>query len=87
MNLKEISDLFLEITSKCSFKKLKGLYMGIDIPNPHVYDAETEGCKLRINTLIVNESSRSCIKSIVEKRKLRVTETQEYLVIYKPRKK
>ena len=87
MKFKEVVDLFLEISSTCSFKKPKeGLFETIDIPSSALYDASAEGCKLRFDVTILDESSRKCIKSIVEKHKLKMTESKGYLVIYTPRK-
>jgi hypothetical protein len=87
MEFKEATDLSLEISSKCSLKKPKeGLSVDIDVPSSTLYDASAEGHKLRIDMSIIDESSRNCIKSIVEKRKLKMMELKGYLVIYTPRK-
>ena len=86
MEFKEATDLSLEISSKCSLKKPKeGLFVAIDVPSSTL-DASAEGHKLRIDMSIIDESSRNCIKSIVEKRKLKMMELKGYLVIYTPRK-
>lgn len=87
MNLKEIGDLHTEISLKCSLKEPKeGLYVSIIIPHPAVYDSEAEGCKLSINASIVDEPALNCIKSIIQKHKLKLKKTSDSLVIYKPRK-
>jgi len=87
LKLDEALDLKNEIF-KCPLKESKeGLFVGIDIPRSTVYDASAEGCRLRIDTLIVNESSRNCLESIVKKRKLKMIESKGYLIIYTPRKK
>jgi hypothetical protein len=80
MELKEATDLHLEISSKCSLKKPKeGLFIDIG----HV---DAEGHILRIDMSIIDESSRNCIESIVEKHKLKMAKSEGYLVIYTPRK-
>jgi hypothetical protein len=86
MNFKDANALWLEISSACSFKKPKeeGLFEAILIPSSALYDASAEGCKLRFDTPILDESTRKCIKSIVEKHKLKMTESKESLIIYKP---
>jgi len=84
MRFEEAVDLFLEISSNCSFKKPKeGLYEGIDIPYLVLHDASAEGCKLRFDMSILDESSRKCIKSIVEKHKLKMMESKGFLIIHK----
>lgn len=87
MNFKEANALWLEISSSCKFKKPKeeGLFEAILIPSSALYDADAEGCKLRFDDPILDESARKCIKSIVEKHKLRMTESKGSLIIYKPR--
>ena len=87
MNFKDASALWLEISSTCSFKKPKkaGLFEAILIPSSALYDASAEGCKLRFDTPILDESTRKCIRSIVEKHKLKRTESKESLLIYESR--
>lgn len=86
MKLNEITDLINEIF-ECSLMERKEIRdMFISFPNPRVYDAESKGYKLCLRKTLVNESSRDCIKSIVEKHKLKLKESQEYLIIYTPRK-
>lgn len=86
MEFKEATDLSLEISSKCSLKKPeKGLFVGIDLPSSTYFDADAEGHKLRIDKSIIDESSRKCIESIVKKHKLKMMESEGYLVIYTPR--
>lgn len=84
MELKEALDLFFEIDFKCSLNKSKeGLHQGIDKPNPQ------EGYRLLINSSIIPKSSHECIKSIVEKHKLKLSSqkitSEKYWVIYKPK--
>jgi hypothetical protein len=87
MEFKEAGDLFLEISSKCSLKKPKeGLFEDIVAPSSTHYDANAEGHKLRLDMSIIDESSRNCVKSIVEKHKLKMAKSEGYLVIYTPRK-
>ena len=84
MKFKDAVDLFLEISSTCSFKKAKeGLFEAIDIPSSALHDASAEGCKLRFDTSIIDESSRKCLNSIVEKHKLKMTESKGFLLIHK----
>jgi hypothetical protein len=86
MEFKEATDLFLEISSKCSLKKPKeGLFEDIVLPSS-TPDANAEGHKLRFDLSIIDESSSNCIKSIVEKHKLKMMKSEGYLVIYTPRK-
>jgi len=51
--------------------------MFVSVPNPQVYDAESEGYKFCIKKTLVNESSLNCLKTIVEKRSLKMTEIQQ----------
>jgi hypothetical protein len=86
MNLDEINNLIKEVFG-CSLKESKdidGMFMSV--PNRNIHDAESKGYKYCIKKTLINEPSRNCIKSIVEKHKLRMKESQEYLVIYTPRK-
>jgi hypothetical protein len=85
MKFKDAEALWLEISSTCFFKKPKkeGLFEAILIPSSALYDASAEGCKLRFDAPILDESSRKCIKSIVERHKLKMTESKESLIIYK----
>ena len=84
MKFKDAVDLFLEISSACSFKKPKeGLFEAIDIPYSALHDASAEGCKLRFDMSIIDESSRKCLNSIVEKHKLKMTESKGFLLIHK----
>lgn len=85
MKLDEVSDLIREVFG-CPLKSEELGDIFISVPNPKVYDAESEGYKLCIKKAIVNESSRDCIQSIVEKRKLKMKESKGYLVIYAARK-
>ena len=86
MELKEVRDLFQEISSKCSLKKPKeGLFEDI-VPPSSTLDDDAEGSKLRFALSIIDESSSNCIKSIVEKHKLKMAKSEGYLVIYTPRK-
>lgn len=86
MKLNEVNDLIDEVF-ECSLKESKEIGdMFISFPNPRVYDAESKGYKLCIRKTLVAELSRDCIKSIVEKHKLKLKESQEYLIIYTPRK-
>lgn len=86
MKLNDALDLIKEVFECPLMESKEGLFVGIDIPRSTVFDASAEGCKLRIDTLVVNEPSRNCLKSIVEKRKLKMIESKGYLVIYTPRK-
>jgi len=82
----EIDKLHEEVFFSCSLK-LEGIEdMFVKVPNPQHYDAEAEGYKFCIKKTLVNESSLSCLKAIVEKRKLKIMESEGYLVIYTPRK-
>jgi len=86
MNMDEIGGLHDEVFFSC-FLKSEGIEdMFVRVPNPQVYDAESEGYKFCIKKTLVNESSLNCVKAIVEKRKLKMTESKGYLVIYTPRK-
>jgi hypothetical protein len=87
MKIEEISELTNEVFT-CPLKlegKIDELYLSI--PNPKIYDNESEGIKLCIKKTVVTRSSHDCLKSIVEKHKLKMKELKEgYLVIYTPRK-
>jgi len=85
MKFKDAEALWLEISSTCSFKRPKeeGLFEAILISSSALHDTSAEGCKLRFDAPILDESSRKCIKSIVEKHKLKMTESKESLIIYK----
>jgi len=85
MNFKDANALWLEISSTCSFKKPKeeGLFEAILIPSSALHDANAEGCKLRFDEPILDESTRKCIRSIVEKHKLKITESKGFLIIHK----
>jgi hypothetical protein len=76
----------LEEVFRCSLKSEGIEDMFVKPPNPQVYDAESEGYKFCIKKTLVNESSLNCLKAIVEKRKLKIMESEGYLVIYTPRK-
>jgi len=86
MNMNEIDKLHKEVFSSCSIKSEGIDDMFISLPNPQVYDAESEGCKFCIKKTLVNESSLNCLKAIVEKHKLKMMELKGYLVIYTQRK-
>ncbi|MDH5782920.1 MAG: hypothetical protein OEZ35_04560 [Candidatus Bathyarchaeota archaeon] len=78
--VKKVAELFFEIEVNCSLEKPKeGLYVAIG------KDAEAEGYTLCINSSIIPESSYECIESIIQKYKLRMKKSKEYLVIYKPK--
>jgi hypothetical protein len=84
MKFKDAVDLFLGISSTCSFKKPKeGLFEAIDIPYSALHDASAEGCKLRFDMSIIDESSRKCIKSLVESHKLKMMKSKGFLIIHK----
>ena len=84
MKFKDAVDLFLEISSTCSFKKTKeGLFEAIGIPSSALHDASAVGCKLRFDTSFIDVSSRKCLNSIVEKHKLKMTESKGFLLIHK----
>jgi len=75
MKQKEAIELLLAISVSCPLKTPeKGLFMAIR--------AEPEGYASIISLSIIGEPSRKCIKSIVQKRKLQMKETRDYLVIY-----
>lgn len=85
MNMDEIGKLRDEVFC-CSLTE-KGIEdMFVKLPNPQVYDAESEGYKFCIKKTLVNESSLNCLKAIVEKRSLKMMESKGYWVIYTPRK-
>jgi len=87
MKIEEKSELIKEVFT-CPLKlegKIDELYFSI--PNPKVHDNESEGWKLCIKKAVVTKSSHDCLKSIVEKHKLKMKELKEgYFVIYTPRK-
>jgi len=85
MKIEEVNELIREVFS-CSLKSEDIEDIFVSVPNPQVYNAESEGYKLCIKKTLINESSRNCLKSIVEKRKLKMMESKGYLVIYTPRK-
>jgi len=85
MNMDEIGKLLDEVF-RCSLKSEGIEDMFVSIPNPQAYDAESEGYKFCIKKTLVNESSLNCLKAIVEKHKLKMTESKGYLVVYTPRK-
>lgn len=67
MRFEEATELFLEITHNCSLKiPSRDAY----IPARSGYDSEVEGFTLCINTEI-DSQALNCIKSIIEKRKLK----------------
>ena len=75
MKQKEAIELLLAISVSCPLKTpKKGLFMAIR--------AEPEGYASIISLSIIGEPSHKCIKSIVQKRKLQMKETKDYLVIY-----
>lgn len=82
----EIGKLHEEVFFSCSLKSEGIEDMFVSVPNPQVYNAESEGNKFCIKKTLVNESSLNCLKAIVEKRKLKMTESEGYLVIYTSRK-
>jgi hypothetical protein len=82
----EIGKLLDEVFFSCSLKSEGIEDMFVSVPSPRVYNAESEGYKFCIKKTLVNESSLNCLKAIVEKRKLKMTESKKYLVIYAPRK-
>jgi hypothetical protein len=82
----EIGKLLDEVFFSCSLKSEGIEDMFVSVPSPGVYNAESEGYKFCIKKTLVNESSLNCLKAIVEKRKLKMTESKKYLVIYAPRK-
>jgi len=86
MNMDEIGELITEVHG-CSLKSEDIEDMFVSIPNPQVYNTESEGYRLCIKKTLVNESSRNCLESIVKKRKLKMMESKGYLIIYTPRKK
>lgn len=82
---KEVVELYSEIAFNCSLKEPKdGLYIAVF---KAVYDDEAEGYTLRIY-LEVDDQTLNCIKSIIEKHKLkyrRITDKkQKILEIYTP---
>lgn len=83
MKLDEVLDLINKVF-ECSFDM--NLFIGV--PNPEVHDSEAEGYKLLIKD--TSESTLNCIKSIVQKRKLKYLWTthksEKVLEIYTPRK-
>jgi hypothetical protein len=87
MKIEEINELVKEVFA-CPLKleeKIGELFWSM--PNPKVYDNESEGWKLCIKKTVVTKSSHDCLKSIVKKHKLKMKELKEgYLVIYTPRK-
>ena len=85
MNMDEIGKLLDEVF-RCSLKSEGIEDMFVSVPNPQVYDAESEGYEFCIKKTLVSESSLNCLKTIVEKRSLKMTESKGYLVIYTPRK-
>jgi len=85
MNMDEIDKLITEVYG-CSLKSEDIEDMFVSVPNPKVYNAESEGYQLCIKKTLVNESSRNCLNSIVKKRKLKINESKGYLIIYTPRK-
>lgn len=79
-SVKKVAELFFEIQLNCSLEKPKeGLYVAI------AKNAEAQGYTLCINSSIIPKSSLGCIESIVQKYKLRMNKSTEYLVIYKPK--
>lgn len=82
MKMKEALDLFLEIDINCSLDKTKtGLHFGLEQLSPK------DEFALLISYAIVSDSSLKCIKNIVKKCVLRMSETKtesgKYLKIYK----
>jgi hypothetical protein len=81
MRLEDVNSLINEVFG-CPIKSKDMEDMFITVPNPKVYDAESEGFTLHIKKALVDKSCHDCIKSIVEKRKLKMRESKGYLVIY-----
>ena len=86
VKLDEVLDL-IDKVFECSLEE-KNIKLFISVPNPEVYDSEAEGYKLLIKD--ISESTLNCIKSIVQKHKLKYLWTthksEKVLVIYTPRK-
>jgi len=85
MDIKKATDLYLEIFTKCSLKKSKDVSEYI-VPSSSTPNDKAEGTQLRFSLSIIDESSRKCIESIVKERKLKMINSEGYLVIYTPRK-
>ena len=87
MKLDEVLDL-IDKVFECSLEEKKMPELFISVPNPKVYDSEAEGYKLVIKDIA--KSTLNCIKSIVQKRKLKYLWTthksEKVLVIYTPQK-
>lgn len=90
MEWDEVKDLMDEVFICLRKKAMKIGDVFVSPSDIHIYDSDAKGCKLGIKASLIDDSTRSCVKSIVEKRKLKFgrqnIESQEYLVIYKPRK-
>ena len=91
MKLDEVNDL-LDKVFECFPKESKNRIGDIfyEKPEVSVYDEKAEGYKLFIKASIINESALNCIKSIVQKRKLKyfwaTHKSEKVFVIYTPRK-
>jgi hypothetical protein len=75
MNFEEAMDLLKELSS-VQIKGLEGA------PKVHVYDNQNAGYVLWTKGATDDENYARFIKKFAEKRKLRVTEFRDYLVIY-----
>jgi len=75
MNFEEAMDLLKEISSV----QVKGLE---EAPKVHVYDNQNAGYVLWTKAAADDANYARFIKELAEKRKLRVTEFRDYLIIY-----
>jgi len=82
MNSNEIKDLITEIFI-CFPKKLPDMY--IKTSQAGEYHSEAEGNRLVIGATDISESALNCIKSIVQKRKLKIIRGPSEILIYTPK--
>ncbi len=74
MKLKEAIELLLEISNECRLKEpKKGLFMAIH--------AQPNGYISIIDQSVVDESAEKCIRSITEKKSLKIKKSGRELVI------